>query len=178
MTRTHSRLLLALIGSLLLHLLPFFPPLLDGRPAPKPAPSAPLEARMRPLPLAEQPTLKIDPPAPQVSTPQPARPSKPAGESTPPSLPKNWTQAMRQHFQKLQKNGDFYPSEAIAQGLEGEALVLIMIDESGNVVAARLEQSSGYRLLDDAALRAVRSVRSLPADAPRETILPVRFRLR
>jgi protein TonB len=29
-----------------------------------------------------------------------------------------------------------------------------------------------------AALRAVRSLRSLPADAPRDALLPVRFRLR
>ena len=57
-------------------------------------------------------------------------------------------------------------------------LVLIIIDEDGRVTAARVEQGSGHRLLDDAALRAVRSLRSLPADAPREALLPVRFRLR
>ena len=56
--------------------------------------------------------------------------------------------------------------------------MLIIIDESGRVTAARVEQGSGHRILDDAALRAVRSLRSLPADAPREALLPVRFRLR
>ena len=49
---------------------------------------------------------------------------------------------------------------------------------AGLVTAARVEQSSGHRLLDDAALSAVRSLRSLPADAPQEALLPVRFRLR
>ena len=80
--------------------------------------------------------------------------------------------------QKLDASGQFYPQEAIARGLEGEVLVLIIISEDGQVTAARVEQGSGHRILDDAALRAVRSLRSLPADAPREALLPVRFRLR
>lgn len=93
-------------------------------------------------------------------------------------LARNWTAAVSQHLTKLNERGQFYPPEAIARGLEGEVLVLIIISESGQVTAARIEQSSGHRLLDDAALNAVRSLRSLPADAPREALLPVRFRLR
>jgi len=57
-------------------------------------------------------------------------------------------------------------------------LVLLVLDGNGQVGAARIEQSSGYPILDDAALRAVRSLQSLPADAPRQALLPVRFRLR
>jgi len=71
-----------------------------------------------------------------------------------------------------------YPPEAIERGLQGEALVLLFLDESGNAVAARLEASSGYALLDDAAVRAARTLRALPSGAPREALLPVRFRLR
>jgi len=71
-----------------------------------------------------------------------------------------------------------YPQEAIARGLQGEALVLLFLDEAGNVIAARLEESSGHALLDDAAVRAARMLRALPAGAPREALLPVRFRLR
>ncbi len=71
-----------------------------------------------------------------------------------------------------------YPPEAIERGLEGEALVLLFLDRSGNAIAARLESSSGHALLDEAALRAARTLRSLPASAPREVLLPVRFRLR
>ena len=71
---------------------------------------------------------------------------------------------------------------ALAQRREevhiGHRLVLIVISGDGQVTAARVEQGSGHRILDDAALRAVRSLRSLPADAPREALLPVRFRLR
>ncbi len=71
-----------------------------------------------------------------------------------------------------------YPREAIEQGLEGQVTVLLFLDASGNVLAARLEASSGHALLDDAALRAARTLRSLPEGAPREALLPVRFRLR
>lgn len=71
-----------------------------------------------------------------------------------------------------------YPPEAIERGLQGEALVLLFLDRSGSVIAARLESSSGHALLDEAALRAARSLRALPASAPREALLPVRFRLR
>jgi protein TonB len=71
-----------------------------------------------------------------------------------------------------------YPPEAIERGLQGEALVLLFLDASGNAVAARLESSSGHAVLDEAAVRAARQLRSLPDSAPREALLPVRFRLR
>ena len=72
----------------------------------------------------------------------------------------------------------FYPPEAIAKGLEGETLVLLFLDEAGNAIAARVEASSGHAVLDEAAVRAARTLRSLPASAPREALVPVRFRLR
>jgi len=72
----------------------------------------------------------------------------------------------------------YYPREAVERGLQGEATVLIFLDEGGNVIAARLERSSGHALLDDAAVRAARALRALPASAPREALLPVRFTLR
>jgi protein TonB len=105
-------------------------------------------------------------------------PARAASREKPPAAAKTWTQAVRQHLKQLDDSGQFYPQEAIARGLEGEVLVLIIIDESGRVTAARIEEGSGHHILDDAALRAVRSLRSLPADAPREGLLPVRFRLR
>ena len=71
-----------------------------------------------------------------------------------------------------------YPLEAVARGLEGDVLVRVILDDTGNVVASRVESSSGHALLDDAALQAVRGLRGLPDNMPRETLLPVRFRLR
>ena len=71
-----------------------------------------------------------------------------------------------------------YPPEAIARGLEGEVLVRLILDASGDAIAARLEASCGYALLDNAAVRAARTLHALPESMPREALLPVRFRLR
>jgi protein TonB len=179
MTRNEYRLLLALAASLLLHILPLIAQLIPASP---PSPKARLiEATLRPpppVPLPPPPPLTLpEPPKPSTIPPKPP-PPKPEQREKPPVAAKTWTQAIRQHLKKLDDSGQFYPEEAIARGLEGEVLVLIIIDESGRVTAARIEQGSGHRILDDAALRAVRSLRSLPADAPREALLPVRFRLR
>lgn len=116
--------------------------------------------------LPEQP-----PPRPPATEKAPVKPPAP-GKASP-----SWTDAVKKQLKKLDAAGQFYPAEAIARGEQGEVVVLLIIDEAGNVVAARVEQGSGHPLLDEAALRAVRSLRSLPADAPRETLLPVRFRL-
>lgn len=182
MTRNEYRLLLALAASLLLHLLPLLAQLAQSvAPAPR---TPPLSATLRPppdVPLLPPPPLTLpEQPRPAATPPAPPAPkAAPAVQRAKPTpTPKTWTQAVGQHLQKLNERGLFYPPEAIARGLEGEVLVRIVISESGQVTAARVEQSSGHRLLDDAALSAVRSLRSLPADAPQEALLPVRFRLR
>ncbi|MBL0354369.1 MAG: energy transducer TonB [Dechloromonas sp.] len=179
-TRDEYRLLLALAASLLLHVLPFVAHLIT--PSRPPPPSPPLTVTLReppPAPLPPPPPSLILPEQPKpAAAPEKPPPPKAEKREKPPAVPKTWTQAVSQHLNKLNASGLFYPQEAIAQGIEGEVLVLIIIDESGRVSASRVEESSGHRILDDAALRAVRSLRSLPADAPREALLPVRFRLR
>lgn len=97
--------------------------------------------------------------------------------SQPASLPRLSGEAALRAAEQLQRELP-YPPEAIERGLQGEALVLLFLDPSGNAIAARLESSSGHALLDDAAVRAARTLRALPASAPREALLPVRFRLR
>ncbi len=174
MTRTDYRLFAALALSLSLHLLPVLPDAFTRSPPPPAA--SPLQAELRPPPRAENvsaPPLRLpDPP------PRPAAPARKAAESRPADAPKTWTHAVREQLKKLDAAGQFYPAEAIARGLEGEVNVLLIIDEGGQVVAARVEQGSGHPILDEAALRAARTLKSLPADAPRQTVLPVRFRLR
>ncbi|GHT91233.1 hypothetical protein FACS1894101_3850 [Betaproteobacteria bacterium] len=75
------------------------------------------------------------------------------------------------------KQLDYYPLEAIQNRIQGEAFVQIFLDENGHVIAARIEESSGYPILDTAALKAARALRSLPADGLESVVLPVRFRL-
>jgi len=174
MTRTDYRLFAALALSLSLHLLPFLPGTFSQSSAPPAA--APLQAELRPPPPAESvssPPLQLPDPAPKASAAPRQLPVQSKAE-----VPRTWTQAVREQLKKLDAAGQFYPAEAIARGLEGEVHVLLIIDESGQVVAARVEQGSGHPILDEAALRAARTLKSLPADAPRQTVLPVRFRLR
>jgi protein TonB len=178
MTRIDYRLVLALALSLILHLAPLLNPITT--PAPPPPKATPLEAQLRPQPAPVQaPLMMPEQPAPQPSPP-PKKITKPqiTQQGPAPTRVSNWQDEVKRQIKKLDERGLFYPAEAIAQGLDGEALVLLIINENGEVSAARIEQGSGHRILDDAALRAVRSLRSLPANAPRETLLPVRFRLK
>jgi periplasmic protein TonB len=102
-----------------------------------------------------------------------ARPAAPSAASPPRLTGEAALKAAEQLQREL-----LYPREAIERGLQGEALVLLFLDASGNAIAARLEASSGHQLLDDAAVRAARTLRALPDSAPRDVLLPVRFRLR
>lgn len=184
MTRTDRLLFLAIVGSILFHALPFLPELISVPEKPSTAPA--MQVRLQPPPEATRPPVtsvplllpEQPPQPPQEKTPPPPAKAEPKARKTLPTAPQTWKQAMRQQFKKLQDKGLFYPEEARRQGIEGDVLVLLIIDPSGNVVAARVEQSSGHRILDEAALQAVRSLRSLPADAPQESLLPVRYRLR
>lgn len=164
--------------SLLLHVLPFVS--LPDFAQKRPSTAAPIVAELRPPaprpPPADLPLTLPEPPKPRSAPPPPPPPAK--IPRPPPGKVHPWTEVVRQHLKQLDAAGQFYPAEAIAQGQQGEVLVLIIVDESGTVAAARVEQGSGYPLLDAAALRAVRSLRSLPAETPREVILPVRFRLK
>ncbi len=176
MLRIDYRLFTALALSVLLHLVP----LLDN-----------VDFEQNSRSTANMLTAELRPPpppaaAPPLTLPEPARPPEPRKKQTPPKpaaktgtqAAKTWTQAVREHLKNLDSAGQFYPAEAIARGLEGEVQVLIIIDEAGKVSAARVEQGSGHAILDTAALRAVRSLQSLPDDAPRQVVLPVRFRLK
>ena len=186
MTRTQNRHPTALIAALLisaaLHLLPFLPLANFGQKSASTA-APPLQAELRPppapVPLPAPPPLQLPEPAPQAATaPVPRAKAVPPPKAAGPVAAKTWTQAVREHLRKLDAAGQFYPAEAIARGEQGEVLVLMLLDEQGKVSAARVEQGSGYPLLDAAALRAVRSLHTLPADAPREAVLQLRFRLR
>ena len=144
-----------------------------------------LKVSLRELPpvmpeLPVQPQLLLPQPVPRnANAGKPARETRPAdsiaaGTMTVPRLE---GEAERKAMEQLRRELP-YPPEAIERGLQGEALVLLFLDASGNAIAARLESSSGHALLDEAALRAARSLRSLPDSAPREALFPVRFRLR
>lgn len=174
----HRSLLPALGFSLLLHVAAILP-LPGAKPqtaAPPPAP--PLQANLQ-APPPKQASKELFLPEPESAAPVPAAREKPvpAAVDRKPAR-KSWQQQIGEQLARQQRQGLFYPEEAIRQGLQGEALVLLLIDSDGSVIAARIEQGSGHALLDAAALAAVRRLHSLPSDTPGETLLPVRFRLK
>lgn len=183
----------ALLCSLALHaaaLLLLPPPATAARAA------VPLQARLRPPPLT--PAAQEPPPAPPreeaAPPPPPEKPAsaKPKPEKKAPAKPAPARfkeppasfngypvlagNAARSAFSQLARQ-PLYPPEAIARGLQGEVLLLLFLDANGNVQAARVERSSGQPLLDQAAVGAARQLKALPEGAPREAILPVRFKL-
>jgi protein TonB len=136
------------------------------------------QVQPQPLFLPPQSTAAAAEPAPH-RAPRAPRPVPDTGskESSATTLTMLSGEAAKQAGEQIAREL-LYPPEAIARGLQGEALVLLFLDASGNAIAARLEASSGYALLDDAAVHAARTLRALPSSAPREALLPVRFRLR
>lgn len=71
----------------------------------------------------------------------------------------------------------YYPEEARRRGIEGEALVEIVVDASGRVTQATLLRSSGSDLLDRQAIRVMYAYR-FEAGAGGKARVPVNFRLR
>jgi len=174
MTRATYRLALAVIVSLLLHTFPFIGELIHVQPPPPARP--PMRAEIKAArPLPPPPPLELDKAEP--ATPATPTPNILAKATNSKTLIPSWQQEIRRQLKKQRENGLFYPAEAIVQGLEGEVLVFMLLDENGRVAAARIEQGSGQALLDDAAVKAIRALHSLPADTPRQAVLPVRFRL-
>lgn len=72
----------------------------------------------------------------------------------------------------------FYPEEAIARQLEGEARLIIVLAEGGEISAVSLAASSGHAILDRAAVRAAWAIGRIGGGNAGEIILPVVFRLR
>ena len=75
-----------------------------------------------------------------------------------------------------------YPARARRLGLEGEVLIRTRVLPNGEPDELVLTQSSGYALLDQAAMKAVRTWRFRPARRSDERTaswveIPVRFRL-
>lgn len=181
MKRPESSFVLALSLSLLLH---GTLALLWGDLARQRSPERPARTMLDAVLASPERQAQAQPP---LSLPEEARPEPKAaaasdarhsGKGRPPGRTGDSSgNAVGQASEQLARSL-LYPPEAIARGLEGETLVLLFLDEAGNAVAARVERSSGHAILDEAAVRAAKTVRSLPAGMEREVLLPVRFRLR
>ena len=153
----------ALLLSLALHAAVIVAPIwLAVRP---PLPQAGIEAR---LVTAQPPAAAAE----AVST----EAADSAANPQPPLAPRTLQGSSLRRAQTALSAHLFYPPEAIAQGLEGEVILLLVLADGGKLISATVARSSGHALLDQAALDAARRIGVLPGN-PRQTLFPVRFRL-
>lgn len=166
------RFLLALLVSLLLHgaILGGLPLLLNlGSPSAPPTP-APLMAHLKPVPPAEPEPVVKDTIAKEAMTPPPQPEPSAADLRAKRVAVSNAKRKLAEHV--------FYPEEALLQGLEGEVRLLVTLAPDGRILDVQVASGSGHRLLDEAALEAVRGMGALPGLERRELILPVAFHLK
>lgn len=108
------------------------------------------------------------------------------GPSTPASVPTPAPQGardLRQMLRCLHSPEPVYPTYARKRRLQGEVMLRLKICETGNVVEATVEGSSGHSILDDSALAAVRQWKFAPPYDGRqylsvEVLQAVQFKLK
>lgn len=71
----------------------------------------------------------------------------------------------------------YYPVQARKRGWEGKVMVSFHIDRNGFFHNIRLAHTSGYALLDSAALIAIRKVNNIPLSQRGKDFIPVAFQL-
>lgn len=73
-----------------------------------------------------------------------------------------------------------YPKSAAMNGIEGETLVSFAVDNNGNIAYMEVKKSSGFEILNRAAVEAVKSAAPFLPHSFKETVrieVPFRFRL-
>jgi protein TonB len=176
------RLLFALVASFCLHATLLAWSVFHYRPRSAPVvPPAVIEAQLRP----SEAQAIVPPPALLKNTLddiKARRPRAPADEPPvisrqPRTAPVHARLDQRARQRKLAEHL-FYPPEAVARGLEGEVRLLLTLDAHGTVLSAEVAASSGYAILDQAAVSAAYAMARVDNGGAREMILPVQFRLR
>lgn len=139
-------------------------------PALPAAASEPLPRPAAEVPRSEERPLPPDPAAARLPEPEPERPVAP-----PPQVRPTAAEAPRQARvdapprPKRTIRPD-YPSGARQRGEQGDVMVEIRVNAEGTVDRVRIVSSSGYPELDEAAMRAVRAARFVPARSGRESV--------
>ena len=75
------------------------------------------------------------------------------------ALQMGYWKSLNAHFQSTSFE---YPKRALLAGIEGKVYILIEVDQRGNIIAARINRSSGHQILDEAALKRVLATKRLP----------------
>jgi protein TonB len=136
------------------------PPPPPPPPASKPPPQAPKAVVVAPVPL-----LQVPRPAPVVPVAiQPAPAAPPMAVSAPPAppAPPSKVRATDLSTRVISAVPPHYPTESRRRHEQGTVVLGLTLDVNGKVADISVVHSSGYRRLDEAALRAVRKWRWAP----------------
>ncbi len=135
--------------------------IVDAPPPPTDTPPPPVKNLSPPKPSPVPPP----PQAPVVDVPEP-RPSDIVTPPSPPSPPAPPTSIEASvDISSKAMNPPRYPPAAFRAGIQGEVILIIDVDASGNVTNVTVEKSSRNRDLDRAAMEAARKWRFNAAEA-------------
>jgi protein TonB len=160
------------------------PPIVAQTPAPRPPQTAPrrdVPRQSRPMATFDEAVVARVPPTGQQHPSPPAAANsipRTADTANPPPRP-----SRAASVRYGQNPAPAYPSEARRHGWEGTVLLLVEILENGRPERITVKQSSGYSVLDEAALGAVRRWTFIPAQRDGQPIrslaeVPIVFSLR
>lgn len=155
---------------------------LPAPPQSKPAHQLqPASAKPIPQPAATQDSATAPPADTIESAPEETVAAEEGTEHVPPVAQEEFSQPLY-NAAYLNNPPPAYPLAARRRGIEGTVVVRAQITEDGNCHQASLSKSSGYEMLDQAAVAAVKSWRFIPAKRGAQTIsawveVPISFRL-
>jgi protein TonB len=164
-------------------------------PSPGPPHTKPVMRRARPLATTQitlhthAPITEPTPPAPP-STATETAPDAPTVSSIKPDAPiqipteemEGTISSPRYDVAYLSNPAPAYPPLAKRLRIEGRALIRVLVDSSGKPEQVEMAQSSGAKVLDDAALNSVKQWLFVPAQQGNRSVaawveVPIRFHL-
>lgn len=154
----------------------------DPRPEERPRPEPVSAAEpVTPPPPTLEPVPEKAPPQPVAEQIQPAPPARAKETRSPPPARAEQVRVVTEAVPLYRNNPPpVYPRAARRRGMEGEVLLDVLVNAEGRVEELELSRTSGHRVLDRAALAAVRRWSFTPGRRGDEAIsmwvtVPVRF---
>ena len=128
------------------------PPKAAPKPQPKPQTTPPPKAKAAP----SKRSIDVTPAEPEAA-PIPLQTAATTADSTPPVV------APSAHSSDLHNPAPHYPRQSRRLGEQGRVLLSVLVLADGTLGAVHLKRSSGFKRLDEAALRCVKRWRFKPA---------------
>lgn len=146
-------------------------------PKPEPRPKTPRQAEPAPRPLLPPQAEPATEPAAMAVAPAPPAPEAPAR-----NIPEPVLEAPRFNAAYLNNPPPVYPLSARRRGIEGRVMVRAEVQADGSCSRVELKTTSGFDLLDQAALEAVKKWRFVPARKGNQAVtawveVPISFKL-